>query len=368
MNTESDKKIKYTAIQGLRFLAFMQVFLHHANNMHPFKIVVSASFAVSLFIVISGFLYGSRYKKYSEKTSFFNNIKNTLQKISKWYPLHIVALIAVIPMTNVFWLLSVKNMDGLKIWVGRFITNVFLIQDWFTTDYYMFNGLSWFLSMLAFMLFLMPYLARLFSKAINRDLIYAWLIFVIIYLCDFLYSWCISKSGFNQEYWLYVFPVSRIPEFASGMLVGMIFCDCSQDKSFNKINTGMANIIELLVLIMVVYAIGFTNFPYWLSRHWIWIVPNCMIVFVFSMEKGFISRILGCRLLKYFGDISFELFILHTVIIKYIYKTINCNEISSLGKGGVLIFSFILVFIVANIIHNINWKNLYSDIAYIFKK
>lgn len=367
MNTAIDKKNKNATIQGIRFLAFMQVFLFHVKNMHPFNIVCSAPFAVSFFIVLSGFLYGTRYKKYSEKTSFYNNVKNALKKISKWYPFHIAALIAVIPMTDFFWLLSAKDMEGLKIWFGKFITNVFLIQNWFTTDYFKFNGLSWFLSMLAFILVLMPYLARYFSKLLDRGLIYVVFAFIIINLCDLFYSWYIMKIGLHQEYWLYIFPVSRIPEFADGMLAGMIFCCLSQKQYLDKINIWIANILELAAAAMVVYLIGFAKFPQWLWRHWVWIIPGCLVLFVFTMEKGFLSKILGCRLLKYLGDISFELFILHTVIIKYINKTINCDKISDFGKGGVLVFTFILVFMAANIIHNVNWQKFYKDIADILK-
>lgn len=78
MSEEHSNKI--ASLQVLRVVVFMEIFLFHCGCS-----VMTGGFGVSIFIVMSGFLYGVKGAAPS--------IKHVFKNIMKLYPLHIICLL-----------------------------------------------------------------------------------------------------------------------------------------------------------------------------------------------------------------------------------------------------------------------------------
>ena len=81
---------KNLQIQGLRALAFLLIFWSHTNfifNSAGVSIFgIAGAFGVQIFIIMSGYL-SFKYKKADKEVNLFSNVIN---KMKKFYLLHIV--------------------------------------------------------------------------------------------------------------------------------------------------------------------------------------------------------------------------------------------------------------------------------------
>ena len=103
-----------------------------------------ATFAVSFFIIISGFLNGVKYCNRYNKVKIKDIKDLILRRNQRTYKLHIVMLLICIPLTGVFVINSIENIIK---WGAKFVLNAFLLQGYVNKSsiYFSFNGVSWFL-------------------------------------------------------------------------------------------------------------------------------------------------------------------------------------------------------------------------------
>lgn len=334
---------RISTLQSLRFFAFLSIFCLHMQ----IKFFFNAAWGVSFFIILSGFLYGYKYCNTDYK---FTNIKDfTITRIKKFYPLHIIMLIATIPLSEIFVDISRNDYLGMMSWLKKLIINIILLQDYFSKDYYSFNGVSWFLSLVVFLtIFTIPLMAIIIQIGKSYNGITK-LIFVMIGIValDYIYVLYMKNNSLDIiKYWLYIFPPSRIPEYLCGLIVGYII-----RKREDTINIKNYTILEISSIAMLLIVLQFLDVDVALSRGIIWIIPNIFLISIFSLEKGKISKIFSNKLFVFMGNISFEMFIIHQVIIRYCTTVVQINS-SELIKLYVAIYAFILTVIISNFVNS----------------
>lgn len=150
---------------------------------------------------------------------------------------------------------------------------------------------------------------------------------ILMMLLAFGYSYWQHIQGNNLEFWIYVFPISRVPEYVCGMIFGILV----KDIHFNK-KTWMFSVGEFLALSVVVKLI-FTEMPEYLFRSAAYILPNCMLISIFALEGGIFSRMFSWKGFEILGDISFECFLLHQLIFTY-YVEANWGANAALSGLG----------------------------------
>lgn len=159
MNVKSKNRIY--SIQSLRAIAFLGVCLSHCG------IGEAGTWGVSVFIILSGFLMTyNYYEKNIEKMNLKESIIFSIHKIRKLYLLHIITmvfavLIEVVKIKN--FLVDIKNL------IFKIIVNILLIQAWVPkiSINFSLNGVSWYLSLCAFLYFSFPFVQRC-QKNISR--------------------------------------------------------------------------------------------------------------------------------------------------------------------------------------------------------
>lgn len=351
MNKEEQKihNKRFYVIQAIRFLAFLMIFLQHTTEYHSFK-YYSAGLAVSFFIILSGFLNGYKYSnKYSNVK--IKDIKDfTKKRISKIYGLHIVMLLLSRTFTRIFTMTGKENVME---WIKKLFLNIFLLQSYVDDKfvYFSFNGVSWFLAVIVLTAILTIPFLNIINKILDRKngkkkLL---LVTVAILIIDIMYSYIVSRMKVNEEFWLYIFPMARLPEYFIGLVLGISYLDKSEK---NSTSYNCLEIITIMILACVIVLQRKNLIPSWIGWGLLWIIPNILVIAVFSHEKGIISKLLGNKLFIWLGNISMETYIIHQVLI------INMSGIigkinQPVMKYMVLIFLFIMTIVISNFIHKV---------------
>lgn len=81
------------------------------------------------------------------------DLKKTFHRINKLYPLYVVSLLMLIPISGLAQ--SVISQDWIQvkyILFGWYLKDILLVQSWIPVDYYCLNGAAWYLSTLVFLL------------------------------------------------------------------------------------------------------------------------------------------------------------------------------------------------------------------------
>ena len=300
---------KIYSLQGLRVVAMVVIFLYHLE-LFPF-----GHFAVTLFIILSGFvMYYSSYNK-EINTNLKYNIVQAVNKIKKFYLIHILTLIIAI-------LINFKSTINIPIskLITMILSNVFLVQAFIPNrDYYFsFNGVSWYLSVLLFCYFSFNFFRYIMKKLNNRCLS----MIIILWLVQFVVSLaCVNLSYDTTQWLLYINPINRSINFFSGMLLAKLFIEKKDNYIITSLKANMYEVgIISIFLIIYVCSIFIPRSFIWSA----WYSPILMvIIFVFAFEKGILSKLLGNNTLVNIAKISFEFFMIHQIIINLLWRILG---------------------------------------------
>lgn len=320
-----DKKIY--PLLSVRFFLFIFIFVHHCYNLVEIPILRQPALAVSSFIILSGFLNGFIYinKDLSIKQSF-DFVK---KRIKKFYPLHFIMILIAIIISGVF---NFSNIEQVQDFFKKLFCNLLLIQSWINKpDYYFsFNGVTWYLSTYLFLTFItIPILLLL--KKINktqRRNAYLILIAILLFGITVIIVNSISMNKLDDrfcEFWIYIFPPSRIFEYIIGMIFGII---CYNNKISFKFEKVIFTFLEICTLIMLyMYICNVSKIPhiynYINNRFNTWIIPVIIMIIVFSYHKGLISKILSMKVLVFLGEISMYMYMIHQPLINIFSKSVG---------------------------------------------
>lgn len=345
MNNRADQ------LQFFRFCAFLLICAHHMGGcqLSWFPHGNGAANAVEFFIVLSGAVIGISSYKREIKCSFSNIFVYIKKKIKLFYPLYFITTIFTIIFSPILNNLIAHNFVGSKRELWQLVKNLFLIQSWFPTSYFSFNGVGWFLSTIMFLYFINIPLRAIATKICKLK--YAEVIYIGIILSFYLLTWlyCYFTRNTNMEYTQYVLPVSRIGEYICGMSLGYLICLINQKVTKNEIMTILFTIFEILT-VMVWIGNMYMPIKSWHYRIVHWIIINLFLIFVFGIGRGKISDFFKLNFLRYLGDISFECFLLHQIIITLYMRYVNLGTGDNLGKLISLLFCIFMTVMIANLI------------------
>lgn len=334
----SRSNTRLVSLDIIRVLAFLGVFSSHADlsSLGPW--------GASAFFLLSGFLlsFNACKSRHEIKCSFQSSIKYSRTKIKKLYFLHIAMIIAMLPF-RVNWLIKYYSLSHLNLLLQQIVTNLLLIQSWIpsNTYYYSFNAVAWFLSTSAFLYFCFPLILRVIDHLKQRLSKNRWKAAVIV-LAVILYSVQIVLGYYSKQviiplkyfdkfskWFTYIFPLFRLGDFMIGCIAGCLFVHTEKgEKTRSSI---LMTILELFSIVMIIIAnsvlvhIGcFGNDSF---RFNMLFTPfNVLLIYVFALNEGYITKVLNCRLIRYLSTISAGAFLIHQVVMKYtdsLYKFIK---------------------------------------------
>lgn len=243
------------------------------------------------------------------------SLKFILRRIFRFYPLHIITMIASIPITN-----SLYRPDGYTV----LLYNIFMVQS-FIPDWqinFSFNAVSWALSNLLFFSILFPLFMPVlhFLRITSKRNSLAMLIFLFVTMGLLVWSQLPFDPIGQYTHWiLYIFPYTRCIDFFFGVLLYFYLKPAISSSKGSKIQ---ATLPEIGTLAFLLISILISNY---IPRHFLYsllfLPVSALIIAVFSKEKGFISNFLRLPFFQLLGDIAFPFYMVHLIVLIYIAKS-----------------------------------------------
>ena len=306
------KQPRIPALQGLRAIAFIAIFLSHSGFL-PFD--SAGRWGVSIFFVLSGFLMTYNYY---DRAGISNPFKFAYTKIRKLYPLHIVTMIAAVPIVLIRIFQGTQTIPVLALNLGL---NALLIQEWFPNlNYYCaLNQVAWYLCACTFHYFCFPFILKLIKTWKTKKPAVISIIILIAFQTG-ISAIGSAQDNFDVIKWLtYNFPLTRLADFAIGAFLGYLFL-----KRKTEINTALAGILETAVAALIILSVYISlsgktilGRPY--TRYTLLFIPTTIeFIWLIANSKGIISKLLSCSPMVKLGNLSTCTFLIHQLVLRYL--------------------------------------------------
>ena len=342
-------------LTSLRFFFAFMVFFSHINFLfrsfdnsvynyiYSLVDIREGHLGVSFFFILSGFVLAYAYKEkiLSNKISYINFIKARIFRI---YPLHFMTLLFAI-------IISIVYVDNWFTYLQKIFSNLFLLQSFIPSEeyYFSFNGVAWSISNEMFFYVLFPIIIK-FSNKVNL------LIVVLTLICPFILK-------IDNEHWFYyINPLFRLSDFILGILLFSLHCKIKSKKlSFINKNCTIFEIVALLIFVLFFYFhSAIPELFRWSIYYW---TPMLLIIFIFSFQTGKISKMLSYNFFVYLGKISFAFYMVHQLVIKFLWMI--TNKINIPISGWILIA---IAFILSLLISHFTYKYFEKPLNYFLRQ
>ncbi len=311
---DNHSKFYIKELDGVRFLAFALVFIHHNqlfdNSVYRF-IAERGWIGVDLFFVLSSYLL-TRILFIEYKQTGKLNIKNYyLRRILRIWPIYFLYVFIISDLPDKYFTLFASNVYAsvYRVSVGHVWTISYEEQIY---------------SLLPFVVI---YLIRNEARFIPA--------FVIILLSSIKYLFIYYKLDHNA---IYTLPITHFESIILGTLMGLGYFD----KLLNNIKINI-----LLVFSVLFFCTVGTLFIITPMLHYTYLAAAIFsVIFVYSANKNFyLSMILGSKIMRYLGRISYGLYLYHVDVCKFCDKALL-----KLGmeQNGILFLSSICLTILVS--------------------
>jgi len=286
---------------------------------HSFRITTHQ--CVSFFFILSGFVLALSYSNILLTPKVFARF--SIARIARLWPSHafcLVLLAALVPELYKF----TKGTAPL------FFTNLFLLQAWIPDFkvFFSYNAPAWASSVLIFMSLSFPFLMVAMRKSWKLTLVGCAVPLVgLIIFCNQANLPEASTTGLSLQGLLYVNPLSRLFEFAMGIAAALLFHEISRKKS---VDARVSSFLELAAIASMVFGFVFASKlqqitgiwlgpagGYWMRNVGSTLLPCCLLFFSLTFQRGVVSNALDNPVLRFLGEITFSIYMLHAVLLCY---------------------------------------------------
>ncbi len=339
---------KILSIQGIRAFAFLLIFISHCDYLIVSELGKNplgylGGWGVSIFLILSGYL-SARNLFFDNKLSITELLKISYLKLQirfiKIFPLHLFTLLISFPFSYkaLFFEFSLSK------WLSLLV-NIFLLQAWLPIKGD-FNFVSWYLSVFLFISFIGVFLCYFFQnnqKIRNKSfLIGMFLVILQLIIC------IIFKNHSLSHKIIYFFPLTRIVDFIIGICLYYVSIEI---KNVNKSNCCF--IFGMVLGILISY------FSYGAESEFfsvvLWSIPSFLIIIGTVSNTIPASSFLENKTIVWLGNISFELFLIHQLAIRYSYIVLR-----KIGYSPNVI-TYFMVFVLS-VLFAVIWKNISNKV------
>jgi peptidoglycan/LPS O-acetylase OafA/YrhL len=323
MFLETQTSPKLPALTSLRFFAAALIVAYHAGViLHIGNIFanVPASQGVSFFYVLSGFILAYAYPSFPNRASV---AKFYVARFARIWPVHFVTLI--------IWTIVIykASPDAIE-WnhgIARLLATLTLTQSWVPIEVWAtsFNGVSWSISVEMFFYLCFPLLILHLRKSWHIIFsLQALLVVALIWVSRF--SSHSDPTIINSAGMIYFSPLVRLLEFSTGITVWLLVqrvkseeipfscaqwtfveAACIAAMFMGMLLTKHASILgSALGADAEFYVAAAGTFPIF-----------AIVIAVFSLGAGLLSKWLSAKPMVFLGEISFSLYMVHYTVVIY---------------------------------------------------
>lgn len=317
----SPRPAEIRALSGARALPPMILVLFHFCEGHGYRgakwfdLPIGRGYLwVEFFFALSGFVltyvYGARVKEFWDGKAFLPFLR---ARLSRLYPLHLAMLLVMAAMVVI--MRAVANHYGyvsiydepyhpVMTWQG-FVASLFLVQGWNTLPYLSWNGASWFVSVEWLLCLLLP-----FYLWVARG---RWLAALALIAAGIGGLAWLANTGYGLDLTFHNGMLRGMADFAIGVGMAMIFreikprADALPDNTFSVLQ-----VMALLGLGVSLYDTGWARTPYDVCTA----LSEMALIFALAFDRGFLARFFQTRVLLFFGEISYAVYIGQLVVLQ----------------------------------------------------
>lgn len=339
------------ALTSLRFAAAMAIVVHHCNGVFwPAAELGPLDAGVSFFFVLSGFILTYVYRDLQPGRAALGRFYRA--RIARIWPLHVVCL----ALTMLLLRIPEPFMPGVL------VANTMLLHAWIPLDRYFFsyNYVSWSISTELFFYLVFPFVIVNAKRWLNRTLLLAMITVGALASMSYwanLLPWETTHDHLSSTGLLYANPLARLGEFLFGIAAGIDFLNRPNGDAAVATPSWRWTGVELLTLVLFLLGYRFmlqsfapviheamlsagatrvplvsianesallpqiSPFASLLVTEWanhVGLTPFAVaVIYVFAHQRGRLSRCLSHRWLVFLGELSFALYLVHQVVLRY---------------------------------------------------
>lgn len=197
--------------------------------------------------------------------------------------------------------------------------------------YFSQNAVSWSLSVEMFFYALLPLLLRTLSLPRMKGPWKALLVGSGAWAIAFAVNW-LYRDSVNFHWLFYINPLFRLQDFLVGVTLALFLT--ARNRPAQRPGKVLCTLLEAVSLASLLGAVAFARHVPLAVRLGSYYTPvMALVIFVFSFEGGYLSGLLRWRPLQFLGEISFSMYMFHSIIHPFLVN--NKEDIGLAGFGAV---------------------------------
>ncbi len=324
-------RTKIDPLTSTRFIAAFLIVLAHSSGPGPFGFqfgltttFILGSAGVSFFFVLSGFILTYTYGRLEGRVEMRNFWAARFARIWPTHALAFLLAVALLPASH--WAIGANP-------VLPALSNLTLTHAGVPVPqyYFAFNAPSWSISTEAYFYLFYPLAALALARRpglVVGGAAVAALVMIVLTVALKLPSYAVETIAQPTSHGMIsIHPATRFLEFACGMAAARLW---AERRGSILLTRGAATLLEgAAILLVIMSVVGFQligdaldarGYPdavtLWL-RFSASAVPFAILIFVLALEAGAISRALSWRPFVILGEISFAMYMLHQIFIRF---------------------------------------------------
>jgi peptidoglycan/LPS O-acetylase OafA/YrhL len=309
-------------LTAFRILAALPVvFCHYLAMGVPSGVTRAARYseegvcALTFFFMLSGFILAYNYR-----TQFVTLDRRRVWNfwVLRWarlYPVHVLTFVMSFGCVIIVDHFRTGHVQATwKAVVNLTFTHAFVPNP----SWVWFNPVSWSLSVEAFFYLTFPLWLWVLSRRPGPS--GRWLLAAGLWLTGAALAWRFRNHPPAFATWVcYTNPLARLPEFLIGVLIGLDFAErvTKPKPAVRTVGAGWATLWEfaaLAFLVGSVVAFPASGLPKTFRYCAFYTPAVAVLIAVYARQAGAFSRVLGTKPMLYLGELSFSLYMLHSVI------------------------------------------------------
>ncbi|HEX5504816.1 MAG TPA: acyltransferase [Thermomicrobiales bacterium] len=314
---------KLEALTSLRFFAAAMIVILHTRGFFGVPETVLSAFTlgqgVTFFFVLSGFILAYVYPSLDRR----GTRRFLVARVARIWPLHATAFLLFFVAVP----LGAAPVPGSKT-PGIALLNLALLHAWIPANRYnfSFNAPSWSISVEFFFYACFPLLIARWRRtwAVKLGLALGLALAAVLVANYGLHR---LPAGVTVTGLVYNYPLARLWEFTLGIATARLWRHLRPRLSLSRFRGTLLELAALGVVLLVMYQslawtlavrrrwnIGDGGFLWVLETGFI-AVPFAVMIGVLAFERGWASRVLAWSPLVLLGEISYSIYLLHTLIL-----------------------------------------------------
>lgn len=326
---KNDNSPRLDPLTSLRFFAAAMIVAYHGGGRGigpTWPLDFALGQGVSFFFVLSGFVLSYNYPVLTDKAAI---MRFYLARLARIWPLHIAtAAVYIIFIGNISYYSLPESSRGLISISYLTLTQAWVPISAFVTSY---NTVSWSISTEFFFYLCFPALIYHWNSTWRTKLLSTFVMAVIMWILATKFAIASNGTEDGRGNLGYINPLARIFEFTLGISIQYIYKK-RQLKHSQSLNKLQYTAIESLILFISIFSLwsshslstqaGLSNIitktgSMLLATSGYGTLVFSLVIYVFAIGRGYWSTVLKLRPLVFLGEISFALYLIHTLFLLY---------------------------------------------------